>query len=53
MPSDTPQHVGEPSLRIDVVELGGHDKAVEKCSAMTAARLGNLVMRLARKCEKN
>jgi len=46
------QHVGEPSLRIDVVELCGHDQAVETCSAMTAARLGNLVMRLARKCEK-
>ena len=30
------QHVGEPSLRVDVVELGGDDQAIEKSGALSA-----------------
>jgi hypothetical protein len=33
---DPMQHVGEPSLRVDVVELGGDDQAIEKSGALSA-----------------
>ena len=33
---DPMQHVGEPGLRIDAVELGGDDQAVEKSGALSA-----------------
>ena len=33
---DPMQHVGEPSLRVDVVELGGDDQAIEMSGALSA-----------------
>ena len=30
------EHVGEPSLRIDVVELGGRDQRIDGCGATAA-----------------
>ena len=39
MISDPAQHVGEPGLRVDVVELGGLDQGVDG-SGTTAARVG-------------
>jgi len=33
---DPMQHVGEPRLRIDAVELGGDDQAIEKSGALSA-----------------
>ena len=34
---DVAQHVGEPSLRIDVVHLGGDDEAVHERRPLAAA----------------
>ena len=37
MAGDSRQYVGQPSLRVDVVELGGRDQAVEERRPMAAA----------------
>ena len=37
MVGDAPQHVGEPSLRVDVVHLGGDDEAVHERRPLAAA----------------
>ena len=37
MIGDAAQHVGKPSLRIDVVELGRGDQGVDRRRALTAA----------------
>ena len=34
---DTAQYVGEPSLRVDAVELGGGDQGVDRCGALATA----------------
>ena len=37
MAGDAGEHVGEPGLRIDVVQFGGDDQAVEDGGALAAA----------------
>ena len=34
---DAAQHVGEPGLRVDVVELGGGDQGVDRGGPLAAA----------------
>ena len=34
---DAGKHIGEPSLRVDVVELGGGDEGVHRRGALAAA----------------
>ena len=40
MAGDAGQHVGEPCLRVDVVELGGRDQAVEDGGALAGSAVG-------------
>ena len=37
MVGDAGEDIGQPGLRIDVVELGGHDQAVQEGGALTAS----------------
>lgn len=35
--SDAGEHIGKPSLRIDVIELGGHDQRCHECGPISTA----------------
>ena len=37
MPGDAGQDVGQPGLRIDIVQFGGDDQAVDRRGALSAA----------------
>jgi hypothetical protein len=37
VPGDPGQDVGQPGLRVDIVQFGGDDQAVQRCGALSAA----------------
>ena len=41
---DASQHVGEPGLRVDVVELGRGDQGVHRGAALATAVLGGCLL---------
>jgi hypothetical protein len=47
MVGDAGEHVGEPSLGVDVVELGGGDRAVDDGGALTSTIGAGEQLRLA------
>ena len=51
MVGDAGEHVGEPSLGVDVVELGGGDQAVDDGGALAAAVGAGKQPRLAAECD--
>jgi hypothetical protein len=44
MPGDAGQDIGQPSLRIDIVQFGGDDQAIDRRGPLSATIRCDLIM---------